>query len=68
MNAAINLADHWLSLPRLALLVYTDNHPVIGLFEKTGFAIEGTFRDFVLRNCDYANVHIMARLRPCPLY
>jgi len=63
MNAAIDLADYWLTVSRLDLLVYTDNRSAIGLFEKTGFVIEGTFRDFIFRNCDYASVHIMARLR-----
>jgi len=44
MEAVINLSQNWLNLKRLELTVYTDNPSAIHLYEKYGFAIEGTFR------------------------
>jgi len=45
------------------LSVYTDNAPAIHLYEKFGFIIEGTARQFALRNGVYVDAHMMARLR-----
>ncbi|MCB8990419.1 MAG: GNAT family N-acetyltransferase [Ardenticatenaceae bacterium] len=44
MAAQMNLADHWLNLHRVQLDVLTDNPAAIHLYEKFGFAIEGTKR------------------------
>jgi putative acetyltransferase len=64
MAALIDLADNWLGLHRIELTVYVDNAPAIHLYEKIGFVIEGTARDFALRGGVYVDVHTMARLRP----
>jgi putative acetyltransferase len=63
MQAAVDLADNWLNLRRLQLEVFTDNAPAIRLYEKFGFAIEGTLVDFAFREGQFADVYIMARLR-----
>jgi len=63
MGACLDLADNWLSLTRLDLRVYVDNAPAIALYEKFGFEIEGTHRRFALRNGEYVDAHVMARLR-----
>ncbi len=41
MEAAVDLADNWLSLTRLELTVFADNAPAIRLYERVGFEVEG---------------------------
>ena len=53
----------WLNLKRLELEVYTDNVPAIRLYGKFGFTIEGTLVDFAVRDGQYVDVYLMARLR-----
>jgi L-phenylalanine/L-methionine N-acetyltransferase len=66
LAAAINLADNWLGLHRLELEVYPDNAAGIRLYEKFGFAVEGTARDFALRDGVFVDALMMARLRTDP--
>jgi putative acetyltransferase len=63
MQAAIDLADKWLTLSRLELEVYTDNEPAIKLYRKFGFTVEGTAIDFAFRDGQFVDVYLMARLR-----
>lgn len=64
MAAMLDLADNWLGLRRVELTVYVDNAPAIHLYEKFGFVIEGTARQFAFRGGAYADAYHMARLRP----
>ena len=64
MAAMTDLADNWLGLHRIELTVYADNAPAVHLYEKFGFALEGTLRDFAYRNGAYVDAYAMARLRP----
>lgn len=64
LAAALDLADNWLDLRRVELTVYTDNLPALRLYEKFGFVVEGTARDFAFRDGRYVDAHHMARLRP----
>ena len=64
MAAAIELADGWLNLQRLELMVYTDNLAAIALYRKFGFAIEGTSRAYAFRDGRYVDAYLMARLHP----
>jgi putative acetyltransferase len=63
MQAAVDLADRWLNLYRLELEVYTDNEPALRLYQRFGFAIEGTLRAYAFRDGQYVDVYSMARLR-----
>lgn len=63
MTAVTDLSDNWLGLHRLELSVYTDNAPAIHLYEKFGFVIEGTMRDYAFRDGRYVDAHEMARVR-----
>jgi L-phenylalanine/L-methionine N-acetyltransferase len=63
MQAAVDLADKWLNLTRLELDVYTDNEPAIKLYTKFGFRVEGTAINYGLRDGQFVDVHLMARLR-----
>jgi putative acetyltransferase len=62
MQAALDLADNWLNLTRLELTVFTDNAPAIRLYQKFGFATEGTLVRFAFRDGQYADSNIMARV------
>jgi putative acetyltransferase len=64
VQAAVDLADKWLNLHRLELQVYTDNEAGIRLYQKFGFVIEGTHKDFAFRDGAYVDAHFMARIRP----
>ena len=46
MAAMIELADGWLGVRRIEMEVWTDNLAAIHLYEKFGFVIEGTGRQF----------------------
>ena len=61
--AALDLADHWMDLRRIELEVFTDNEPALRLYERSGFDIEGTLKQFAFREGEYADVYAMARLR-----
>ena len=63
MQAAVDLADKWLNLSRLELEVYTDNEPAVRLYKKFGFKIEGTAVQHALRDGQYVDSYLMARLR-----
>ncbi|MBD2460334.1 GNAT family N-acetyltransferase [Oscillatoria sp. FACHB-1407] len=62
MKAAIDLADNWLNLVRLELLVYADNAPAMNLYTKFGFAAEGTLRRLAFRDGCYVDGILMARI------
>ena len=49
MQALIDMADNWLQLSRLGLIVWTDNKPAIALYQEFGFAVEGTMPRYVHR-------------------
>lgn len=63
LEAALDLADNWLNVHRVELQVYTDNAPAIHLYQKAGFEIEGTLRDYAFRQGRYVDAYFMARLR-----
>lgn len=64
MGALVDLADNWLGFRRLELSVYTDNAAALALYRRFGFEIEGTLREYALRDGEYVDAFTMARLRP----
>jgi putative acetyltransferase len=66
LEAALDLADSWLGLTRLDLRVFADNGAAIALYRKFGFEVEGTHKCFALRGGQYADAHVMARLKQPP--
>ena len=64
LRTLLELADNWLMLVRVELLVYADNQRAIHLYEKLGFEAEGRLRSNSIRDGRYEDDLIMARLRP----
>jgi putative acetyltransferase len=63
MQALIDMADNWLQLSRLGLIVWTGNKPAIALYREFGFAVEGTMPQYVVIAGSYCDAHIMGRIR-----
>lgn len=63
LAAVIDLADNWYAITRLELSVFVDNDAGVALYQKFGFAIEGTLRAFAVRAGAYVDAYTMARLR-----
>jgi putative acetyltransferase len=63
MEAGVDLAENWLNISRLELECYTDNVAARALYEKFGFAVEGTLRDYAFRAGRYVDAYLMARIR-----
>jgi L-phenylalanine/L-methionine N-acetyltransferase len=63
LEAMIDLADNWLNLARLGLFVFTDNTHAIRLYERLGFAIEGTMPRMGFGAGGWMDAHLMGRLR-----
>jgi len=64
MEALIDIADNWLMLVRIDLTVFEDNLKAIKLYEKFGFEKEGVKKLAGIRNGEYVNELIMARINP----
>jgi putative acetyltransferase len=62
MEAAIELADDWLNLRRLSLVVFVDNIVALQMYRRLGFVIEGTMIDYGFKRGQYIDAHVMARL------
>jgi putative acetyltransferase len=63
MAAAVDLAENWLNISRIELEYYTDNVAARALYEKFGFALEGTLHDYAFRAGHYIDAYLMARIR-----
>ena len=66
LSAIVDLAERWLGLQRLDLVVFTDNNPAIALYKRFNFTVEGTLRQYAYRNGSLADVYTMARLAAAP--
>ena len=62
-EALIDLAENWLNLRRLSLIVFSDNEPAIRLYQSVGFETEGTMRRFGYGNGAWMDAIMMGRLR-----
>ncbi|HEY1015884.1 MAG TPA: GNAT family N-acetyltransferase [Herpetosiphonaceae bacterium] len=66
LEAIIDLGERWLGLSRLELVVFTDNGPAIALYKRLRFEVEGTLRQYALRNGGLADAYLMARVAGQP--
>ena len=62
LEAMLDVCERWLAVRRIELEVYTENRSAIRLYEKYGFCIEGTAREYAFRDGAFADVHFMAKL------
>jgi len=62
MKAILDMADNWLMLERVELGVFADNTGAIRLYERMGFVVEGKKRHAAIKNGEYGDEIIMARL------
>jgi L-phenylalanine/L-methionine N-acetyltransferase len=63
MRAVLDLADDWLQLTRLGLVVFVDNTRAIRLYEGLGFVVEGTSPAYAFRRGRFVDAHVMGRVR-----
>ncbi|WP_318371101.1 N-acetyltransferase [Enterobacter sp.] len=63
MREMVNLCDNWLRIERIELTVFVDNPSAIALYRKYGFEVEGTGRKYALRNGEYIDALLMARMK-----
>jgi putative acetyltransferase len=63
MAAMLDLADNWLGLRRIEMEVWADNAAAVHLYEKFGFVVEGTGRQYGRRAGELVDAYFMARLR-----
>lgn len=63
LECGLNLTQQWLNLTRLELHVYCDNEAAIRLYQKYGFEIEGTLRQYAFRDGEYVDAYAMAKVR-----
>lgn len=61
--AAVDVCDRWANITRIELQVYTDNHAAIAIYKKHGFVVEGTGRQYAIRNGALVDAHYMVRLK-----
>jgi putative acetyltransferase len=66
MHALVDYADNWLGVLRIELGVYADNLRAQALYRKFGFEVEGRQRAYALRDGQFVDSLMMARLHPDP--
>ena len=62
LESMLELATNWLAIRRIELEVYTDNASAKALYERHGFEIEGTAKQYAFRNGEYVDVYYMAKV------
>ncbi|PHN28594.1 GNAT family N-acetyltransferase [Pseudomonas sp. ICMP 561] len=63
LTALLEVADNWMKLRRVELMVYSDNQAAVILYEKLGFETEGLLRDYAVRDGQFTDALTMARIR-----
>jgi putative acetyltransferase len=64
LRAALDLADHWLALRRVEVVVFAADQARAELLARHGFVHEATMRRYAVRAGQCADGWLLARLRP----
>ncbi|HKN05263.1 MAG TPA: N-acetyltransferase [Buttiauxella sp.] len=64
LKAMVDLCDNWLRIDRTELTVFVDNESAVAVYRKFGFEIEGTGKNYALRDGKYVDAYFMARFKP----
>ncbi|MDN6626756.1 MAG: GNAT family N-acetyltransferase [Pisciglobus halotolerans] len=64
LKKLIDVADNWLMLVRVELVVFEDNKSAIHLYEKLGFEKEGLKKYAAIKKGRYEHAYLMARINP----
>lgn len=62
LDKVLDLAENWLGLHRLEVIVYADDTPILDLYEQQGFVREATLRHYAFGNGRYNDAVLLARL------
>lgn len=62
LGTVIEMAEQWMAIERLELIVFTTNVRAIRLYERLGFEIEGTMRSYGFGRGRFTDAHVMARI------
>jgi putative acetyltransferase len=63
LHESLDLADNWLGLRRIEVIVYAENGPALAFYEPHGFEQEMVMRRYALREGAYADACLLARVR-----
>jgi L-phenylalanine/L-methionine N-acetyltransferase len=63
LSALIDLAENWMQITRLSLVVWSSNENAINLYRKCGFELEGSMKQFVFKEGKYEDALLMARIK-----
>ncbi|NNE12191.1 MAG: GNAT family N-acetyltransferase [Ilumatobacter sp.] len=66
INTVIEMAEQWMAIERLELIVFTGNVGAARLYERLGFRVEGTMEHYGFARGRYVDAHVMARLTSRP--
>ncbi|WP_206956049.1 GNAT family N-acetyltransferase [Trinickia acidisoli] len=62
LERGVDLAENWLGILRLGLMVYTDNEHAIRIYQRAGFKTEGIARCIARRNGKFEDALLMGRV------
>jgi putative acetyltransferase len=62
LRASLDLADRWLALRRLEVVVYAERQDTLDMYRRHGFECEAVLRRYAFRDGKYSDACLMARL------
>lgn len=62
LRSMIDLAENWMQITRLSLVVWSSNKSAVNLYRKYGFELEGTMKQFVFKEGKYEDALLMAKV------
>ncbi len=62
LDKVLDLADHWLGLKRVEVIIFADNEQASTIYEAKGFERELVMRRYALRDGVYSDAYLLARI------